>query len=244
MNKTVKPYKDIEAGKKEQVEKMFDNISHKYDFLNHLLSMGIDRGWRKKIIRYLAEYRPEKILDIATGTGDLAILEAMKLQPAEVVGFDLSQGMLDIAAEKVRKKGLDKIIRLQKGDAENMPFDDNRFDAITVAFGVRNFENLEKGLREMSRVLRPGGITAILEFSQPEKTPFKQLYWFYSKNILPFLGKVISGDASAYTYLPESITVFPYGNAMMQILRETGFEPLRFEPVTFGIATIYLATKK
>ncbi len=239
---SVKPYGEKAGSKKQQVEQMFDNISHKYDFLNHLLSMGIDKGWRRKIIRMMKPHRPRTVLDVATGTGDLAVLEARELEDVRVTGFDLSQGMLNVAAEKVRKLGLDNV-ELIRGDAEHMPFADNSFDAITVAFGVRNFENLQKGLAEMLRVLRPGGYVYILEFSQPERFPFKQLYGLYSKHLLPLLGRLISGDPAAYTYLPESIAVFPYGNQMMDILKKTGYQPVEFHPVTFGIATIYVATK-
>ncbi len=221
---------------------MFDNISHRYDFLNHFLSMGIDKRWRKKIIGILERYRPESILDIATGTGDLAILEAEKLKPSKIAGLDLSEGMLEIARRKAARRNLYHIEWI-KADAENLPFDDGVFDAVTVAFGVRNFENLQAGLAEMLRILKPGGVAVILEFSKPKAVPFKQLYWFYSKNILPFLGKLISGDASAYTYLPESIAVFPAYEEMMEILKDTGFKPLPYIPVTFGIATIYLAEK-
>jgi len=242
MNQTVKPYSDKPGSKKEQVEQMFDNISPKYDFLNHFLSMGIDKGWRRKIIRMMRPHRPKEILDVATGTGDLALLEARELQPDKVIGLDLSQGMLDVARKKMEKQGLNNI-EFIRGDAEHMPFDDNSFDAITVAFGVRNFENLEQGLREMRRVLRPGGHLYILEFSQPEKFPFKQLYGFYSRTLLPLFGRLISGDPSAYTYLPESIAAFPYGEQMMDILKKTGYRPIAFHPVTFGIATIYEATK-
>ncbi len=238
---TVKPYKDSAQGKKAQVEQMFDNISGKYDFLNHFLSLGIDKGWRNKIIRLMQQDAPKRILDVATGTGDLLLLQGKKLRPKRLVGFDLSQGMLDVARKKMDKHGI--AAELVRGDAENIPFDAGSFDAITVAFGVRNFENLEKGLAEMARVLAPGGKLYILEFSQPQGFPFKQIYGFYSRRILPFLGKLISGDASAYTYLPESIAVFPYGDEMMHILEKSGFEPLKYVPVTFGVATIYIATK-
>lgn len=238
---TVKPYKDSAEGKKAQVEQMFDNISDKYDFLNHFLSLGIDKGWRNKIIRLMKQDAPKRILDVATGTGDLLLLQGKKLRPKRLVGFDLSQGMLDVARKKLDNHGIDA--ELVRGDAENMPFDDNNFDAITVAFGVRNFENLEKGLAEMARILAPGGKLYILEFSQPQGFPFKQIYGFYSRRILPFLGKLISGDASAYTYLPESIAVFPYGDEMMHILEKSGFKPLKYIPVTFGVATLYIATK-
>jgi demethylmenaquinone methyltransferase/2-methoxy-6-polyprenyl-1,4-benzoquinol methylase len=205
--------------------------------------MGIDKRLRNKIIRFLQDKKPGQILDIATGTGDLAILEARKLRPRKVTGFDLSEGMLEVARKKVTKQKLDNVIELIRGDAENMDFPDNFFDAVTVAFGVRNFENLEKGLQEMFRVTKPGGHVLILEFSQPEKSPFKQLYAFYSKNILPFLVKLISGDASAYTYLPESIEAFPYGKKMMDILQQTGFKPVKIIPLTFGIASIYIVQK-
>jgi demethylmenaquinone methyltransferase/2-methoxy-6-polyprenyl-1,4-benzoquinol methylase len=205
--------------------------------------MGIDVRWRNKIIHLMKPYRPQVILDIATGTGDLAVLEARKLNPVKVTGFDLSEGMLKVAKKKVKEHRLSDIIDLVQGDAENMPFDDNVYDAITVAFGVRNFENLKKGLTEMHRVLKPGGIVLILEFSHPEKTPFKQLYAFYSRHILPFLGKLISGDKSAYTYLPESIAAFPYGKKMENILSETGFREIKTYPLTFGISSIYFAKK-
>ena len=240
---TVKPYKEKPGTKKEQVREMFDNISPKYDFLNRLLSMGIDIRWRNKLIELMKPLSPQHILDIATGTGDLAVLEARKLRPAKVTGLDLSEGMLQVAKKKVREQNLEKIVELIQGDAEHMPFDDNTFDAITVAFGVRNFENLKAGLSEMRRVLKPGGTVFILEFSQPGKTPFKQLYRFYSGHILPFLGKIISGDSSAYTYLPESIAAFPYGKEMENILMKTGYKEAKTYPLTFGISSIYVAKK-
>ncbi len=241
--KQVKPYKNKPGDKKAQVKEMFDNISPKYDFLNRLLSMGIDRGWRNKLIDLMKPYQPKNILDIATGTGDLAILEAIQLSPEKVIGLDISEGMLKVAKEKVLEKKLEHIIELITGDAENIPYENDTFDAITVAFGVRNFENLKQGLKEMNRVLKPGGIALILEFSQPEQTPFKQAYGIYSKYILPFIGKIISGDQSAYSYLPESISVFPYGEKMKQILMESGFSQVNIYPLTFGISTIYLAKK-
>lgn len=241
--KVVTPYKKEDAGKKEQVAEMFDNIAGSYDFLNHFLSLGIDKMWRTKAIRSIKEVQPQKILDVATGTADLAIA-AMKLQPQQIIGVDISNKMLDCGRDKIVKKGLDKTIDLQWGDSENLPFEDNTFDAITVAFGVRNFENLEKGLLEMHRVLRPGGKLAVLEFSKPKKFPIKQLFNFYFKNVLPTLGKMVSKDNRAYTYLPESVQVFPEGQTFMKILEQLNFNSTTCEALTFGIASLYTAKKK
>jgi len=242
MNTIVKPYKDSDLSKKAQVAQMFDNISKKYDFLNHFLSMGIDVGWRKKVVKIIGKQNPDCILDIATGTGDLAIMLA-DLNVSEIVGLDLSEGMLAVGTEKVKAKHLSKVIAMIQGDSENLPFEDNRFDAITVSFGVRNFENLTKGLSEILRVLKPQGKLVILEFSKPESFIMKHLYGFYSSVILPFLGKLISKDRSAYTYLPESVAAFPYGKAFNQILKNVGFNAIENQPVSFGIATIYSASK-
>jgi demethylmenaquinone methyltransferase/2-methoxy-6-polyprenyl-1,4-benzoquinol methylase len=239
---TVLPYKDKETGKKQQVADMFDNISHKYDFLNHFLSLGIDIRWRKKAIKLLKEIQPKQILDIATGTGDFAI-EALKLNPDHVTGVDISEGMLNVGREKLKKRKLDDRITLTSGDSENLPFEDNKFDAIIVAFGVRNFENLQKGLSEMFRVLRPGGKVVVLEFSKPKSFPFKQLYNFYFKNILPTLGKTISKDNAAYTYLPESVKSFPDGKDFTSILDKLGFKNTECKPLTFGISSIYTGIK-
>lgn len=239
--KVVKPY-DEKGSKKEQVAEMFDNISHKYDFLNHFLSMGIDKLWRKKAIRLISSKEPKLILDIATGTGDFAIA-SLKLSPEKVVGVDISDGMLEKGREKMIKKGVDKIISMQNADSENLPFDDDHFDAITVGFGVRNFENLEKGLGEMLRVLKPGGISAVLEFSKPKKFPVKQSYNFYSKYILPKVGRTISKDTAAYTYLPESIDAFPEGKAFLDIYSKVGFRDVTAHQVSGGIATIYIGIK-
>ncbi|MGM0581513.1 MAG: bifunctional demethylmenaquinone methyltransferase/2-methoxy-6-polyprenyl-1,4-benzoquinol methylase UbiE [Bacteroidota bacterium] len=239
---TVLPYKDKESGKKQQVADMFDNISHKYDFLNHFLSLGIDIRWRKKGIKLLKEIQPKQILDIATGTGDFAI-EALKLNPDHVTGVDISEGMLNVGREKLKKRKLDGKITLTSGDSENLPFEDNKFDAIIVAFGVRNFENLEKGLSEMFRVLRPGGKVVVLEFSKPKSFPFKQLYNFYFKNILPTLGKTISKDNAAYTYLPESVKSFPDGKDFTSILDKLGFKDTVCKPLTLGISSIYTGIK-
>ncbi|RUA31973.1 MAG: bifunctional demethylmenaquinone methyltransferase/2-methoxy-6-polyprenyl-1,4-benzoquinol methylase UbiE [Bacteroidetes bacterium] len=239
---TVLPYKDKETGKKQQVADMFDNISHKYDFLNHFLSLGIDIRWRKKAIKLLKEIHPKQILDIATGTGDFAI-ESLKLNPDHVTGVDISEGMLSVGREKLKKRKLDDRITLTSGDSENLPFEDNKFDAIIVAFGVRNFENLEKGLSEMFRVLRPGGKVVVLEFSKPKSFPFKQLYNFYFKNILPTLGKTISKDNAAYTYLPESVKSFPDGKDFTSILDKLGFKDTVCKPLTLGISSIYTGIK-
>lgn len=242
MKPTVIPYKDKEAGKKEQVAEMFNNISGKYDFLNHLLSMGIDRSWRKKAIGQLKDLKPRKILDIATGTGDFAI-ESLKVGPEEVVGIDISEGMLNVGRQKIKARKLDAKIRLEKGDSENLHFEENFFDAVIVAFGVRNFENLEGGLQNMYRVVRPGGKVVILEFSLPTRFPMKQLYGFYSKYILPLIGKTVSKDTSAYSYLPESVKAFPYGSKFLGILENVGFKKSKCIPLTFGICSIYVAEK-
>jgi demethylmenaquinone methyltransferase/2-methoxy-6-polyprenyl-1,4-benzoquinol methylase len=239
---TVLPYKDLKLGKKEQVAKMFDNISHKYDFLNHFLSLGIDIYWRKKAIKLLSSSKPKYILDIATGTGDFAI-EALKLAPDKVIGVDISAGMLKYGNEKIVKLGLQHKIELILGDSEKLPFDDNTFDAITVSFGVRNFENLEKGLIDMFRVLKPGGKALVLEFSKPRSFPLKQIYNFYFKNILPVLGKMFSKDNTAYTYLPESVNAFPDGEDFLKVFENSGFKKTKCIPLTFGISSIYIGEK-
>ena len=238
----VKPYKNSDLGKKEQVTKMFDTISGDYDGLNRVISFGIDIKWRKKVVKIVKENNPETILDIATGTGDLAINLA-ETNAKNIVGFDISSGMLEIGKQKVRNKALESRIDMILGDSENMPFDDNSFDAVTVAFGVRNFETLENGLKEIYRVLKPNGTFVILETSVPTKPPYKQGYKFYTKNILPLIGKAFSKDRSAYKYLCESASVFPYGEALNNILREIGFINVEDFPQTFGVATIYKSSK-
>ena len=238
----VVPYKDQSQGKKEQVAEMFNNISKKYDFLNHFLSLGIDILWRKKAIKLLKNDSPKTILDIATGTGDFAI-EALKLNPDKIVGVDISEGMLAVGKEKMVRLGHDKIIDMQMGDSERLLFDDNNFDAVIVAFGVRNFENLEKGLADMFRVLKPKGKVVILEFSRPKVFPFKQLYNFYFKAILPLIGKIVSKDNSAYTYLPESVQQFPDGQDFLGILDKIGFKETQCTSLTFGISSIYTGIK-
>ncbi|MDT8413279.1 MAG: bifunctional demethylmenaquinone methyltransferase/2-methoxy-6-polyprenyl-1,4-benzoquinol methylase UbiE [Vicingaceae bacterium] len=239
---TVIPHKEKQETKKEQVATMFNNISHKYDFLNHFLSLGIDILWRKKAVRMLAPHQPKKILDIATGTADFAI-EALKLNPDEIIGIDISEGMLNVGKEKIKKKGVDNIISLELGDSENLRFETAYFDAYTVAFGVRNFENLEKGLTEMLRVLKPNGIGIVLEFSKPRKFPVKQLYNFYFNKILPGIGKMVSKDTAAYTYLPESVYAFPDGEDFVQLLTKIGYKDAKATTLLFGIATIYKASK-
>lgn len=237
------PYKHSEHSKKSQVEEMFNNISPRYDLLNHLLSANIDKVWRKKTIRKLKGYRLETILDVATGTGDFAI-EAAKLGKVKIMGIDISAGMLEVGQKKIQKKGLGQIIEFKKADSENLPFDDDTFDAAIVGFGVRNFENLKRGLSEILRVLKPGGVFFVLEFSKPEKAPFKQLYQFYFTRILPTIGRIISKDTNAYTYLPESVNEFPDGERFLAILAKVGFIKNSFYPLTFGIASIYEAHKK
>ncbi|GAB4259141.1 MAG: bifunctional demethylmenaquinone methyltransferase/2-methoxy-6-polyprenyl-1,4-benzoquinol methylase UbiE [Vicingaceae bacterium] len=239
---SVVPYKEKQAGKKEQVADMFNNISKKYDFLNHFLSLGIDVLWRKKAIKLLKNEAPETILDVATGTCDFAI-EAVKLQPEKIIGVDISEGMLSVGREKIKNKNLDHLISVQLADSENLPFDDGYFDAFTVGFGVRNFENLELGLKEMNRVLRKNGTGIILEFSKPKKFPLKQLYNFYFFKILPLIGKMVSKDNSAYTYLPESVEAFPDGEDFIAILHKTGYKNCKAYPLMGGIATIYEAKK-
>jgi demethylmenaquinone methyltransferase / 2-methoxy-6-polyprenyl-1,4-benzoquinol methylase len=243
MAKSVTPYKDSNLGKKEQVAQMFDNISGNYDGLNRIISFGIDVKWRKKVLKLVAAKNPENILDIATGTGDLAILMT-KTNAKKIIGLDISAGMLEVGKKKIADKKLNHIIDMVIGDSENMPFPDNHFDAITVSFGIRNFENLEKGLAEILRVLKPNGIFVILETSNPTKTPYKQGYNFYTKNILPIIGKLFSKDNVAYGYLSESAAVFPFGEALNNILRKIGFIDVEALPQTFGVATIYSASKK
>jgi len=238
----VTPYEASDLNKKKQVEQMFDNISPKYDLLNRVLSMGIDIQWRKDVIKMVKASQPKTILDIATGTGDLAIMMG-KNTDAKITGLDLSNGMLEVGRKKVKEAGLENRIEMVQGDSENLPFPDNTFDCVTVSFGVRNFENLEKGLAEINRVLRPGGTFVILEFSYPTAFPMKQLYTFYSKNILPAIGKMVSKDQSAYTYLPDSVRAFPHGEEMKSILKSVKFTQPIDKKLTFGIASIYKSIK-
>jgi demethylmenaquinone methyltransferase/2-methoxy-6-polyprenyl-1,4-benzoquinol methylase len=236
------PYKNSNQSKKVQVEEMFDQISHRYDLLNHLLSVNIDKAWRNKAIKMLKVFQPKTILDIATGTADFAIA-AGKLNPEKITGIDLSEGMLRIGRQKVEKKGLSHLIELRKADSEALPFENHSFDAAVVGFGVRNFENLEKGLAEIFRVLRPGGVFVVLEFSLPKNKVFRSLYFFYFLKVLPWLGRLISKNSRAYTYLPESVREFPDGKNFARILEKAGFEKCRWVPQTMGIATIYQAQK-
>lgn len=239
----VVPYKEKDSSKREQIAEMFDNVSPKYDFLNHLLSGGIDFWWRKKAISMLRSEKPKLVLDIATGTGDLAI-EAMKqLKPEKIIGVDISEGMLSFGREKMKKLGLEKTIELQMGDSEKLLFENNTFDAVIVSFGVRNFENLEKGLTDMCRVTKSGGTCMVMEFSQPKTPVIKQLYWLYNATILPLIGKLVSNDSSAYTYLPESVKAFPEGNDFLKVFEKAGFSQTKCIPLTFGICSIYLGKK-
>ncbi len=238
----VKPYKDAQSSKREQVEQMFDSIAPKYDFLNRFLSMGIDQIWRKKAINSLKEVNPKQILDVATGTADLAIA-ALKLNPDHVTGIDISNQMLQVGRDKISTKHLSGKITLQQADSANLPFEDNKFDAITVAFGVRNFEFLQQGINQMYRVTRKGGKLAVLEFSKPKSLPFKQLYNFYFKYILPGWGGLISKSKTAYTYLPESVEHFPEGEQFAAYLKNAGYTNVKIKPLTFGICTLYTAIK-
>jgi demethylmenaquinone methyltransferase/2-methoxy-6-polyprenyl-1,4-benzoquinol methylase len=240
---TVLPYKSSDKNKKTQVAEMFDNIAHKYDFLNHFLSLNIDKIWRRKAIQFLKQSNPQSVLDVATGTGDFAVEIHKRLSPKEITGIDISTGMLKIAEAKIKKKALSKTIRFQEGDSELINFPDNRFDAVTVAFGVRNFENLQQGINEIYRVLKPGGEIVVLEFSRPEKFPIKQLYNFYFKRILPSIGRMFSKDTSAYSYLPESVDAFPYGKRFFEILTLSGFIHLKEKKLAFGISSVYYAKK-
>lgn len=238
----IKPY-GTEGHKREQVEKMFDNISSTYDLLNHSLSWGIDKGWRRKSIDSLRPYQPKKILDIATGTGDFAILAAQRLQPTELIGADISEGMMKIARQKVSSLGLESTIHFQKEDCGKLSFQDNTFDAVTVAYGVRNFEDLDQGLQELHRVLKPEGHLLIIELCSPNRFPMKQLFKIYSHIIMPTIGRLISKDQNAYSYLPATMAAFPQGEVMQNILKKAGFQAVSFKRFTFGICTMYLATK-
>ncbi len=243
MSEKITPYKDSKLGKKEQVAKMFDTISENYDGMNRMISFGIDVKWRKKVVAIVKKCNPTSVLDIATGTGDLAINIAKSTTAKKIIGLDISEGMLNVGKEKIAKEQLTDKIEMTLGDSEKMPFDDNSFDAITVAFGVRNFEHLEIGLTEILRVLKSKGTFVILETSVPEKTPFKQFYNFHSNTILPLMGRLFSKEGSAYSYLSESASKFPYGEKLNNILRKVGFIEVENKPQTFGVATIYTATK-
>lgn len=240
---TVKPY-TAEGEKKEQVAEMFNNIAHSYDFLNHFFSLGIDVLWRKKAIRILKKEKPKLVLDVATGTGDFA-LEAvrMKLGADKIIGVDISAGMLEVGRKKIAERNLQDVIEMRLGDSENLPFESNTFDGFTVAFGVRNFQNLEAGLAEMLRVLKPGSLGVVLEFSQPAKFPMKQLFGFYFKRIMPGVGKLVSKDHRAYTYLPESVEAFPSGDKFLAVMNKVGYKEVQCISLTGGIASIYLGRK-
>jgi demethylmenaquinone methyltransferase / 2-methoxy-6-polyprenyl-1,4-benzoquinol methylase len=244
MTDVVKPYRPEES-KKAQVADMFDNIAHSYDFLNHFFSLGIDILWRKKAIRALRKTNPAHIVDIASGTGDFAI-EAIRMKAVSgtVTGVDISEGMLEVGRKKMRKRGIEDRVKMVVGDSENLQFPDNNFDGLTVGFGVRNFENLEKGLSEMLRVIKPGALACILEFSKPSKFPMKQLFGFYFRFIMPLVGKIVSKDSRAYTYLPESVQAFPEGPEFVKIMEKCGYTEVVAKPLTGGIATIYFGKKK
>ncbi len=242
MGTKVKPYNNANTSKKEEVEEMFDNISGKYDFLNHFLSLGIDKIWRKKAIRILQKYQPKVIMDMATGTGDFAIA-ALKLNPTRIVGVDLSNGMLEVGRKKMIKRKVSHLIEMVQGDSEKLDFENETFDAFTVGFGVRNFQNLDAGLGELLRVLKPKGVGLILEFSKPKKFPVKQYFKFHSKFIIPTIGRMVSKDKAAYTYLPESVEAFPEGQRFIDIMTDVGFKNVQSKIVGGGIATIYYGFK-
>ena len=237
----ITPYHDGE--KASQVEQMFNNIAPTYDTLNHRLSWDIDKGWRRKAISQLAPYKPQSLLDIATGTGDFAIMAAQMLSPQRLIGADISEGMMDIGRQKVRKAGLDGIISFEREDCTALSYADNSFDAVTAAFGIRNFANLDKGLAEMCRVLKKGGHLSIVELTTPVTFPMKQMCHIYSHTVLPVYGRLISRDTSAYSYLTKTIEAFPQGEQMVGILKKAGFEDATFKRLTFGICTMYFATK-
>ncbi len=243
MSKTITPYSADHGTKKQQVADMFNNISKTYDFLNHFLSLGIDVIWRKKAINELKKDQPKLILDVATGTGDFAFEALSILNPKKIIGVDISQGMLDIAQQKITKRGLGDKFGVKLGDSEKLPFDANAFDAVTVAYGVRNFENLEMGLTDIRRVLKAGGKAVILEFSKPKVFPVKQLYKFYFNYITPGIGKLFSKDARAYTYLPESVAAFPDGKTFTALMDKVGFKNTKCRPLAFGICSIYTGVK-
>ena len=239
---TIKPY---EAGgeKASQVEQMFDNIAPTYDKLNHRLSWDIDKGWRRKAIKMLAPFRPQTLLDIATGTGDFAILAAKMLRPEKLIGVDISEGMMEIGRQKVKKEGLEDTVTFAKEDCLNLSFETESFDAVTAAFGIRNFADLDQGLREMQRVLKQGGHLSIVELTTPVSFPMKQLFRIYSHTVLPIYGRLISKDSSAYSYLTKTIEAFPQGERMVEILKKAGFAKASFRRLTFGICTMYFAEK-
>ncbi|GAB3936297.1 bifunctional demethylmenaquinone methyltransferase/2-methoxy-6-polyprenyl-1,4-benzoquinol methylase UbiE [Mucilaginibacter myungsuensis] len=243
MSKTVTPYQDTDTTKKEQVADMFNNIAKTYDFLNHFMSLGIDVIWRKLAINELKKDKPATILDVATGTGDFAFEALSILKPEKIVGVDISQGMLDVAKQKIAKRGLSDKFEVKLGDSEGLPFDDSQFDALTVAYGVRNFENLEKGLADMLRVIKPGGKAVILEFSKPKVFPVKQMYSFYFNYITPGIGKLFSKDSRAYSYLPESVAAFPDGKDFVALMDKVGFKHTKNRPLAFGICSIYTGVK-
>jgi demethylmenaquinone methyltransferase/2-methoxy-6-polyprenyl-1,4-benzoquinol methylase len=243
MNENITPYQSETATKKEQVATMFNNISGTYDFLNHFMSLGIDIIWRKKAIRELQSIKPRIMLDVATGTGDFAFEAISILKPEKIIGVDISDGMLDVARKKIHDRNLQHVFSVQTGDSEGLNFEDDHFDAITVAFGVRNYENLEKGLSDMYRVLKPGGKMVILEFSKPKQFPVKQAYNFYFKHVTPMLGKMFSKDSRAYTYLPESVAAFPDGDDFIALMDRVGFKHTKDRRLTFGISAIYTGIK-
>ncbi|MBQ7443346.1 MAG: bifunctional demethylmenaquinone methyltransferase/2-methoxy-6-polyprenyl-1,4-benzoquinol methylase UbiE [Bacteroidaceae bacterium] len=242
-NETIKPYAGTGGTKRQQVETMFDSIAPTYDRLNHTLALGIDRRWRRKAIDALKPYAPDVMLDVATGTGDFAILAAQRLDPARIIAIDISEGMMDVARAKIHAAGLDTTIFLQGDDCTDLSFADDTFDAVTVAYGARNFDDLEAGLREMYRVLKPGGHLMLVELTTPPRFPMRQLFGVYAHAVMPAVGRLISHDDSAYTYLPRSMEAFPQAEQLAPLMRQCGFSDVAYKRFTFGLSTMYLATK-
>jgi len=239
---TIKPYA-AEGDKGEQVERMFDNIAPTYDVLNHSLSLGTDRRWRRAAIDSLRQYSPQDILDVATGTGDFALLAARELKPRSVLGVDISEGMMAVAREKTEKSGLQEVVSFQREDCLSLSMPQDTFDAVTVAYGIRNFSDLERGLKEMLRVLRPNGRLVIIELTAPRRFPMRQMFWLYSHILMPLTGRIVSRDGSAYKYLPATMEAFPQGEQMQDILKGVGFRDVKFRRYTFGLSTLYTACK-
>lgn len=239
----ITPYGNRQA-KGEQVEQMFDHIAHSYDDLNHWLSWGIDRRWRRATVDVMKSLPHDELLDVATGTGDFAMLACRRLHPKSILATDFSEGMMAVARKKVKEAGMDHIISFQKEDCLQLSLPDESFDAVTVAYGVRNFQDLDKGLREICRVLRPHGAAVILELCTPRSFPMKQLFWLYSHIVMPLLGRLVSKDPRAYTYLPATMEAFPQGEVMQQILLRAGFKRVEFRRFTFGLSTVYIAHKQ
>lgn len=238
----IKPYGE-EGEKGRQVEHMFDRIAHSYDLLNHCLSLGIDKRWRRAAINSLRPYAPKKMLDVATGTGDFALLAARTLGPESLLGVDISEGMLEVGRKKILQAGLADVVSFRREDCMALSLPDGEYDALTVAYGIRNFQDLDRGLSEMYRVLRPGGRLVIIELTAPRRFPMRQLFWLYSHVLMPLVGRLVSRDSKAYSYLPATMEAFPQGEVMREILQKAGFREVEFRMFTFGLSTLYTACR-